>query len=166
VEDKSSTDVMRHVPKLEAAIQRIDEKFRGRIALLQSVANAAVSGDSHASVIRGKLERIQKWLDCIADAAQHRHINPPDPHALLKTRLDISIQHAVDGLKKLDPAKFQRRMPFHKFERAEGEVVYLALTTIASLIEEAMPEAVALDPTVCAKLYSYDLTPPPRFIPA
>lgn len=155
---------MRHVPPLEAVIQRIDERFRGRIALLLATANAAPSGDERAEAIRSRLTRIQRWLDCIADAAQHRHINPPDPAAPLKVRLDISIQHAVDGLKRLDPAKFQRRMPYHKFERAEGEVIYFAVATIASLIEEATTEAVMLDQMVSAKLFSYDLAPPPRFI--
>lgn len=154
---------MRHVPKLDAVIQRIDEKFRGRIALLLSAANAA-GGDARAEVIKAKLARIQRWLDCIADAAQHRHINPPDPHAPLKTRLDISLQHAVDALRRLDAAKFRRRMPYHRFERAEGEIIYLGVATIASLIEEAMTEAVQLDQTISAKLFSYDLNPPARMV--
>ena len=155
---------MRHVPKLEAVIQRIDEKFRGRIALLLSAANAAPAGDARADTIKAKLARIQRWLDCIADAAQHRHINPPDANAPLKTRLDISLQHAVDGLRRLDPAKFRHRMPYHKFERAEGEIIYLGIATIASLLEEAITQAVMLDQTISGKLFSYDLNPPQRMI--
>lgn len=155
---------MRHVPPLDAVIHRIDDRFRGRIALLLAAANGVAASDERAEAIRRTLARVQRWLDCIADAAQHRHINPPDPNAPLKTRLDISLQHAIDGLKRLDPARFRRRMPYHKFERAEGEVIYLATTTIASLLEEATATAVMIDGTISAKLFAYDLTPPAKLV--
>lgn len=125
-------EVMRHVPTLDAIVQKLDHDLRGRTEKLYASFAALGADDPRRAVIEDVLRSLCRSVDRLADTARHgRTGNPP---ADLADRLEWSYGHAVSSLHALDANLFGRRCPYHTFERSKSEAVYGALLGVISCV--------------------------------
>ena len=140
IEQSGRTEEMRHIPKVEVLLRRLEPSLR---AAGEVLATSLATGNSEASSSAHRhLDRAIHWLesvDLILRPRQHSASKDPD----LRKRFAASIDHAAQALNAVDRNGFRRRSPFHAFERSKGECVVAAIAA-AELELELAAEALGV----------------------
>lgn len=135
---------MRHVPRIEWVVEKLDRDLRRRIAILA----VAVPGNE---AIDAELKSLCRAIDRLGDAAKYSR-GAAQPPADIAPRLDFAITHAVSCLNSLDPNLSGRRYPYQTFERSKAEMIYGALLVVIYRVHRVTEMVRAVDRSVDEKL--------------
>lgn len=136
---------MRHVPRIEWIVDKLDRDLRRRIHILSS---ATPMNDA----IDAELKTLGRAIDRLADMAKHSR-GVTQPPADISARLHFAITHAVSSLNSLDPNLFGRRYAFQTFERSKAESIYAALLVVIDRVHRLTEIVRTIDRSVDEKLF-------------
>ena len=141
---------MRHVPRLDWIVQKLDVDLRRRIDLLTAPFLSIPHDDPRHLGIETELRGLCRALDRLADMVRHPRANHA-PHELV-ARTIWGLEHAIASMRTIDAETFDRRYPFHTFERSRAEPTYAALLLVMVHVDRLMPLIRAVDPRIDERL--------------
>ena len=153
LETIAANERMRHIPRIEWIINKLESDVRKRADLAINVAHALSPDDARRADLEGPLRALCRAIDRAGDVVRHTRTN----HAPNETGAHIlwSIEHAVASLRTVDPETFGRRQPFHFFERSKSETLYGALLAVLCSLDRVLATARGIDPSIDEKLYAH-----------
>lgn len=143
LETSPKNDRMRHVPRLDWMIQKLDGDLRRRIGLLTVPFLSLPQDDPRHLAIEQELRGLCRALDRLSDLA--RHGRPAQAPQELVARVLWALDHAIASLRSLDGETFGQRHPFHLFERSRAEPTYAALLLVIAHVDRLLPLIRPLD---------------------
>ena len=146
LERQETNDIMRHVPPIDWISTKFDYDYRER---LRNVWSALDGEEQVPRELRPKLDQLCKWLHHITVLAKGKRTDFVESD--LKTEVEHAAYEASSALSSMDRDLFQRRMPFHGFERSNGELIWEAFLAIGATIEDLVPKVEQFDPDLRMK---------------
>lgn len=143
---------MRHIPTMQAIIEKLENDIRRRVDHLYHSFAALDHHDPHRPALETELRAICKWIDRIGDIARRPrgHQHPPND---LGHRIGWAISHAVQSLHAADTDTFGRRLPFQTFERSNAEPLRAALLSVIQHVQRLQELTRKVDPRIDEKMY-------------
>lgn len=147
LETWAENERMRHIPRVEWMIEKLDGDLRRRIDGLAEPFYLLASADPRHAAIEESLRAVCHAIDRLADTARHTRgaAHPPNDIA---SRIPWSINNAIGALRSIAANVFGRRFPYHTAERSKAEFVYASFLVVIQQMERALPLIRAIDPTV------------------
>jgi hypothetical protein len=124
----ANNERMRHVPRADWIVRKVDGDLRRRIDIVCSSYEQLIPSDPRHASAEQALTSLCRSLERLADAAKHAHTKPHG--GALTARVRDALQHAVTNLRTLDENLFGRRYPFQTLERSKAEPLVGALLTV------------------------------------
>lgn len=151
IEQSGQTEEMRHVPKVEVLLRRIDPTLRTTGSILID-AISSEQGDRTEPALR-HLERAIRWLESVdAILRPRQHVDAKD--ADVARRFAAAADHAFQALSQCDRSQFRRRTPCHLFERSKGESVTAAMAAAEHQIDRAAEALSEFVPDIHHRLWA------------
>ncbi len=141
---------MRHVPRLEWIVQKLDVDLRRRLDLLTAPFLSLPHDDPRHLAIENELRGLCRSLDRLADMVRHARASHA-PHELVP-RTIWGLEQALASMRSIDAATFDHRFPFHTFERSRAEPTYAALLLVMAHVDRLLPLIRPLDPRLDERL--------------
>ena len=146
----SKNEQMRHVPRLEWIVQKLDVDLRRRIDLLTAPFLSLPHDDPRHLAIETELRGLCRSLDRLADMVRHpRALHPP--HDLVP-RTIWGLEQALASLRTIAPETFDRRFPFQTLERSRAEPTYAALLLVMAHVDRLLPLIRPIDSRIDERL--------------
>lgn len=143
LETWAKNEPMRHVPRLDWIVQKLDVDLRRRIGLLTAPFLSLPQDDLRHLAIENELRGLCRSLDRLTDMVRHGRPGQA-PHDLVP-RVIWGLDHAIASLRTLDGEIFDHRYPVHTFERSRAEPTYAALLLVMAHIDRLLPLIRPLD---------------------
>ena len=151
LENRLQNEKMRHVPPIEFMLDRIEGDYARRLRILAETIEERQDAPERAEAESQTLAAC-RWMIRAAECATHSKLNA-HPSGSLRYVVGEFVRVTVEALHRIDGELFRRRMPFHRFERSEGEAVYLSFTAISFHIQRAVETVSRFDPAIHEKLF-------------
>lgn len=146
----SKNERMRHVPRLDWIIQKLDSDLRRRIGLLTAPFVALMQDDPRHLAIENELRGLCRALDRLTDMVRHpRGAHPP--HDLVPRTL-WGLDQAISSMRSIDAETFDRRFPFQTMERSRAEPTYAALLLVMAHVDRLLPRIRLIDSRIDERL--------------
>lgn len=134
---------MRHVPPLTFILSRIEHEYGRRLGILAESLDRSEGGETKGRALDA-FHSACRWMLRAAECGSHRRL--PFQAAVTATETaQRTIATALEELRKIDVDVFRKRMPYHRFQRSEGESVYSAFTAIPYFILRCAEEVAHFD---------------------
>ena len=146
----SKNERMRHVPRLDWIVQKLDVDLRRRVDLLTAPFLSLPHDDPRHLAIETELRGLCRALDRLADMVRHARPNHA-PHDLVP-RTIWGLDHAIASMRTIDAETFDHRFPFHTFERSRAEPTYAALLLVMAHVDRLLPLIRPLDSRIDERL--------------
>lgn len=151
LETLAGNEAMRHIPRIDWMIEKLDDDLRRRIEKLMSPFIVLRHDDPHYGRLEQQFRALCTAIDRLGEMARHTRNNQHAPHDLA-ARIGWSINHAVTALRGVDPETFGRRFPFHTGERSQAEPLYAALLVVIRQTTQIAAEVRTIDPDIDERL--------------
>jgi hypothetical protein len=150
MEEREKNEIMRHVPEISFFRRKVADDYGKRLMMLAD-SIAARRGSEEAAAAEKKVRAALGWLCRIGDLLSHRPASRRNEHDLRRS-IDQSISFVLAELDHASAEMFRRRIPYHHFNRSEGEQVYAAFCGAARLLEEAAALLTTVDSELADRL--------------
>lgn len=151
LEQWSENERMRHVPPLSWIIQKLDQDLRRRIEKLLVPYSDVASNDPRHAAIDVELRALCRSLDRVAYVAgRGRGGHPPND---LASKVQWSLDHAIQNLSAADADLFGRRFPMQTFERSYAEPLWGATLAAIQHVQNLVPLIREIEPDIDERMY-------------
>lgn len=151
LEQWAQNDRMRHVPRLEWIIQKLDHDLRRRVEKLLIPFSDVAASDPRFSALELEFRALCRSLDRVASiAGRGRGGHAPND---LISRVRWSLDHAVQNLTGADADTFGRRFPMQTFERSNAEPLWGAVLTTIQHVQQLVPLIREIEPDIDERMY-------------
>jgi antitoxin component HigA of HigAB toxin-antitoxin module len=155
LENRLQNEKMRHVPSIEFMLDRIEREYARQLRIVAEAIEEAFDAPERAAA-ETELLAACRWMIRAAECATHSKLHPHPPAALHNAVAEY-VRVTVEALQRIDGELFRRRMPYHRFERSEGEAVYLSFTAISFHLQRAIETVSRFDRAIYEKLFGVGL---------
>jgi hypothetical protein len=150
MEERDQNEIMRHVPEISFFRRKVADEYGKRLMILADSV-AARRGSEEAAAAEKKVRAALLWLCRIGDLLSHRSPSRRNENDLRRS-IDQTISFVLAELDHASEEMFRRRIPYHHYNRSEGEQVYAAFCGAARLLEEAAALLTGVDPDLADRL--------------
>jgi hypothetical protein len=154
LETWSHNERMRHIPNVAWMIQKLDGDVRRRFDLVFSPYASLEAADARRTPIEHELRGFCRSLDRVADVAKRPKGHQSHPPTELGARIHWALNHALGNLQAVDQETFGRRLPYHTFERSNGEPLYAAMLAVIDHLRRLQDLVRTIDPSIDEAIYA------------
>jgi hypothetical protein len=152
LENWSENERMRHIPRLEWILRKLEDDLAPRIEKLWLPYSDLPASDPRHAAIEAEIRAFCRSVDRVSETAR-RHRGHPHPPSDLRSRITWSVQQAVASLVASDPDLFGRRFPYQTFERSNAEPLWAAMLSAIQHVQNLVTLIREIDPGIDERMY-------------
>jgi hypothetical protein len=150
LEQQSSNERMRHVPRLERIRRMVDEEIPSTFRKLRSAVDDMPQHDERHAGLDAELKSFCRAIDRITEVVRQR--NGHHPPTDLSARIEQALANASATLAGLDADLFGRRYAVQTHERSKAEPIWAAVLVVCDHLRRITALARAIDPNLDERL--------------